>query len=192
MTDNAEWGPLAGLIGEWEGDSGLDLSWHNVEGELGETPYREKVSLKPFGPVDNGTQSLYGLDYRMAAWRGTEENPFHTEVGYWLWDAAAGEVMRCFVVPRGSTLIAGGTAKPGDKSFSLEAVVGSEVYGILSNKYLAEKARTKKYTCTVTINDDGTWSYDECTFYDHAIGGEIAHTDRNMLHRVGDQPSSRG
>jgi hypothetical protein len=192
MTDNAEWGPLAGLIGEWEGESGLDLSWHNVEGELGETPYREKVSLKPFGPVDNGTQSLYGLDYRMAAWRGTEENPFHTEVGYWLWDAAAGEVMRCFMVPRGSTLIAGGTAAPGDKSFSLEAVVGSEVYGILSNKYLAEKARTKKYTCTVTINDDGSWSYDECTTYDHAIGGEIAHTDRNTLHRVGDEPSSRG
>jgi len=192
MTEYAEWGPLAGLVGEWEGDGGLDISWHNVEGELGETPYREKVSMKPFGPVDNGTQSLYGLDYRMAAWRGSEENPFHTEVGYWLWDGAAGEVMRCFMVPRGSTLIAGGTAAAGDTSFALEATVGSEVYGILSNKYLAEKARTKKYTCTVTINDDGTWSYDECTNYDHAIGGEIAHTDRNTLHRVGEEPSSRG
>jgi hypothetical protein len=191
MTDYAEWGPLAGLVGEWEGDGGIDISWHNVEGEIGETPYREKVSLKPFGPVDNGTQSLYGLDYRMAAWRGTEENPFHTEVGYWLWDAAAGEVMRCFMVPRGSTVLAGGTAKPGDGTFSMEAVVGSEVYGILSNKYLAEKARTKKYTCTITVGD-GTWSYDENTLYDHAIGGEVAHTDRNTLHRVGDEPSSRG
>jgi hypothetical protein len=191
MADNAEWGPLAGLIGEWEGDGGIDISWHNVEGELGETPFREKVSLKAFGPVDNGTQSLYGLDYRMAAWRGTEENPFHTEVGYWLWDAAAGEVMRCFMVPRGSTLIAGGTAKPDDKKFSMEAVVGSEAYGILSNKYLAEKARTKKYTCTITVEGD-TWSYDETTTYDHAIGGEVAHTDRNTLHRVGDEPSSRG
>jgi hypothetical protein len=179
------------MIGEWEGDSGLDLSWHNVEGELGETPYREKVSLKPFGPVDNGTQSLYGLDYRMAAWRGTEENPFHTEVGYWLWDAAAGEVMRCFMVPRGSAVLAGGSAKPGDTTFSMEAVVGSEVYGIVSNKYLAEKARTKKYTCTITVGD-GTWSYDENTLYDHAIGGEVAHTDRNTLHRVGEEVSSRG
>ena len=191
MTDYAEWGPLAGLVGEWEGDGGIDISWHNVEGEIGETPYREKVSLKPFGPVDNGTQSLYGLDYRMAAWRGTEENPFHTEVGYWLWDAAAGEVMRCFTVPRGTTLIAGGIAQPDDTTFSMEAVVGSEVYGILSNKYLAEKARTKKYTCTITI-DGATWSYDETTTYDHAIGGEVAHTDRNSLHRVGDEPSSRG
>ena len=94
MTEYAEWGPLAGLVGEWEGDNGLDISWHNVEGELGETKFREKVSMKPFGPVANGTQSLYGLDYRMAAWRAGEENPFHTEVGYWLWDGAAGEVMR--------------------------------------------------------------------------------------------------
>jgi hypothetical protein len=184
MTDYAQWGPLAGLIGEWEGDDGLDISWHNVEGELGETKFREKVSMKPFGPVDNGTQHLYGLDYRMAAWRAGEENPFHTEVGYWLWDGDTGEVMRCFMVPRGSTLIAGGTANAGDTSFDLEATVGSEVYGILSNKYLAEKARTKQYTCTVEIEGPDAWSYSECTTYDHAIGGTVAHTDVNRLRRV--------
>ena len=181
---NEEWGPLAGLIGEWEGDQGVDFSFHNVEGEVGETKYREKVSMKPFGPVDNGTQHLYGLDYRMAAWRGDEENPFHTEVGYWLWDGATGEVMRCFMVPRGSVAIAGGTAKASDKSFNLEATLGSVTYGILSNRYLDEKAKTTKYTCTVTVNGD-TWSYDETTAYTHAIGGEIAHTDRNTLRRVG-------
>ena len=128
----------------------------------------------PFGPVDNGTQQLFGLDYRMAAWRGDEEDPFHTEVGYWLWDAAAGQVMRCFMVPRGSTVLAGGDAAPGDTSFTMTATVGDEVYGILSNRYLAEKARTREYTCTVTVIDADTWSYEECTTYDHAIGGTIA------------------
>ena len=57
--------------------------------------------MKPFGPVQNGSQTLFGLDYKTAMWRGDEENPFHTEVGYWLWDAATGEVLRGFVVPRG-------------------------------------------------------------------------------------------
>jgi len=184
MAENAEWGPLAGLIGEWEGDDGLDVSYHNVEGEVGETKYREKVTMKAFGPVDNGTQSLYGLDYRMAAWRAGEEDPFHTEVGYWLWDAAAGEVMRCFMVPRGSTLIAGGRADATDTSFTMQATLGSETYGILSNKYLAEKARTRTYTCNVTIEGPDAWSYDECTSYDHAIGGSVAHTDTNRLRRV--------
>ena len=81
------------------------------------TPYLEKVTFKkPFGPVDNGKQSLYGLDYKSAMWRGSEDNPFHTEVGYWLWDGATGEVMRGFVVPRGITVLAGGTAKADDTS----------------------------------------------------------------------------
>jgi hypothetical protein len=32
---------------------------------------------------------------------------------------------------------------------------------------------------------DGAFSYDSCTTYVHATGGEIAHTDRNTLRRVG-------
>ena len=61
------------------------------------TPYLEKLTFKQFGPVDNGRQHLYGLDYKTAMWRGSEDNPFHTEVGYWLWDAATGEIVRGFV-----------------------------------------------------------------------------------------------
>ncbi|HET9728927.1 MAG TPA: heme-binding beta-barrel domain-containing protein [Acidimicrobiia bacterium] len=183
MGANSEWGPLAGLIGEWEGDQGLDVSFHNVEGELGETKYLEKVSMKPFGPVDNGSQHLYGLDYRMAAWRNDEENPFHTEVGYWLWDGATKQVMRCFMVPRGSTVLAGGTAEPDATTFRMEATNGDTTYGILENKYLAEKAHTTRYVCTVNITGD-SWNYDELTSYQHAIGGDIAHSDRNTLRRV--------
>ena len=67
---NEEWGPLAALIGTWESDyAGMDVSYHNEEGKVGDTPYREKTIFKPFGPVDNGEQQLYGLDYRTAAWR---------------------------------------------------------------------------------------------------------------------------
>ena len=51
---------------------------------------------------------------------GHEENPFHTEVGYWLWDAATGEVLRGFVVPRGITVLAGGTAAADATEFTLQ------------------------------------------------------------------------
>ncbi len=183
MTSDNLWGPLAGLVGEWEGDHGIDVSFHNAKGGVHETPYRERITMASFGPVDNGAQHLYGLDYRMAAWRIGEESPFHTEVGYWLWDAAAGQVMRCFMVPRGTTLLAGGTARATDTTFSLEANVGSETYGILSNKYLAERARTTKYTCRVSVEREA-FSYESCTTYTHGVGGEIAHTDRNTLRRL--------
>ncbi len=183
MANDSAWGPLAALIGEWEGDRGVDVSFHNAAGRVGETKYRERVTMEAFGPVDNGAQHLYGLDYRMAAWRFGEESPFHTEIGYWLWDADAGHVVRCFMVPRGVTVLAGGKASATDSTFSLEANVGDEIHGILSNPYLAAKARTTKYTCKVSV-EGGAFTYDSCTTYVHATGGVIAHTDRNVLRRV--------
>jgi gamma-glutamyltranspeptidase len=53
-----------------------------------------------------------------------------------LWDPKAKQVLRCFLVPRGVAVIAGGTAEPNAKSFALSADVGSETYGICSNKFL--------------------------------------------------------
>jgi hypothetical protein len=183
MTDTSAWGPLAGLIGTWEGNEGLDISYHNAHGQVRETPYREHISMDPFGPVANGAQMLYGLDYRMAAWRPGEDSPFHTEIGYWLWDAEDGQVIRCFLVPRGTAQLAGGPSSANASSFALEANIGSETYGILSNRYLAAKARTIKYTCQVSVAD-GVFSYESTTTYLHCVGGEIAHTDRNSLRRV--------
>lgn len=177
-------GPLAGLVGTWEGADGLDVAFHNATDAVGDTPYRERTVFNPFGPVDNGRQCLYGLDYRMAAWRGDEVDPFHTEVGYWLWDAGAGQVMRCFVVPRGSMVLAGGPASADAKTFTMTAEVGSETYGILSNEYLATAARSTRYEVTITVGD-GTWSYEQTTVVDISkLGRVLAHTDRNTLRRV--------
>src|SRR5436853_2484777 len=155
-----EWGPLDALAGDWEGEGGLDTAYSNSKGEVIATPYLEKLSMKPFGPVENGSQVLYGLDYKTAMWRGDEDNPFHTEVGYWLYDGATGEVMRGFVVPRGITVLAGGTAAADATSFQLSARPGDANYSIGENKYLTQHASTLSYDVTITINDDGSWSYD--------------------------------
>ena len=66
----------------------------------------------------------------------------------------------------------------------LEANCGAEDYGILSNKYLAENARTSKFSCTIQIVDDNNWSYDEMSVYNHVIAGEVGHRDTNTLRRV--------
>jgi len=58
-----EWGPLQALIGEWEAEGGLDTAYSHDRHEVVATPYREKLTMKPFGPVANGRQSLYVLDY---------------------------------------------------------------------------------------------------------------------------------
>jgi hypothetical protein len=140
--------------------------------------------MKSFGPVDNGSQNLYGLDYKSAMWRGDQDNPFHTEVGYWLWDAATGEVMKGFVVPRGITVLAGGTADAKATEFKLKAALGDAQYNIGENKYLAKNASSLSYEVTITIGD-GTWSYDEITMLRmNEFDEPFAHTDHNTLRRV--------
>jgi hypothetical protein len=180
-----EWGPLGALAGEWEGDGGLDTAFSHAAGKVLGTPFREKCSLKPFGPVDNGSQHLYGLDYKSAMWRGDEDNPFHTEVGYWLWDAATGEVMKGFVVPRGITVLAGGIAAADATEFTLKATQGGAQYAIGENQYLAKNASTLSYEVTITVGEE-MWSYDEVTMLRmNEFDEPFAHTDHNTLRRVG-------
>jgi hypothetical protein len=181
----SEWGPLEHLIGDWEGEGGLDSALSHSKGEVLSTPYLEKLTMKPFGPVDNGSQSLYGLDYKSAMWRGDEENPFHTEVGYWLWDGDANQVMRCFVVPRGIVVIAGGTAAADATKFELAARLGSPTYGITENLYLSARASTTDYAATIEAHTDGSWSYAEVTTLRMKEFAEpFLHTDHNRLYRV--------
>ena len=183
----SEWGPLEQLIGEWEGEGGLDSAFSHSKGEVLATPYLEKVTMKPFGPVDNGSQSLYGLDYKTAMWRNNEDIPFHTEVGYWLWDAAAGEVLRGFVVPRGITVLAGALGVAADAtSYTLTAKLGDPHYGISENAYLREKASSLAYKVTITANPDDTWSYaEETTLQMAEFADPFPHTDSNTMHRTG-------
>ena len=71
------------------------------------------------------------------------------------------------------------------RSFHLEAEIGSETYGILSNRYLHDSYKTKRYTLDVAVNDDGTFSYVEDTQLWIPVKQEIFHhTDQNTLARV--------
>ena len=72
------WGPLAKLAGQWTGDQGRDFSYSYSEKNDTENLYREEITFDPFGPVDNGQQSLFGLDYRMKAWRIGADDFFRT------------------------------------------------------------------------------------------------------------------
>jgi len=180
-------GPLTPLVGDWEGDVGVDLSYHNKEDETAETGYFEKAWFRPIPIVENGKQTMQGLNYGMTAWRHGEEamDPFHDEVGYLLWEVATGQVMRCFAVPRGIALLAGGSAKPGDKILRLKAEPGSTSYGLVQNKHLLERAKLGTFESVFTFNDDGTFSYaSDLVLELAAIGKKMHHTDRNTLHRT--------
>lgn len=177
-------GPLDALAGVWEGDKGDDTAPADDRGT--ETNlFRERIVFEPFGPVTNHEQILYGLRYATTAWRLKEDSPFHEERGYWMWDGAARQVLRCFTIPRGIVVLAGGTAEPSAKSFELYAEVGSQTYGICSNRFLDEEFQTVRFDLKVTVHSADSWSYEEDTQI--RIKGQSAlfhHIDKNTLTRV--------
>jgi hypothetical protein len=180
-------GPLTPLVGEWEGDLGVDLSYHNTDDETGHTTYFEKAVFKPIPVQENGQQVLWGLNYSMTAWRHGEEamDPFHDEIGFLLWDKTNGQVIRNVVFGRGIAILAGSDAAVGDRILHFNATPGDPCYGILQNRYLLDRAEIKGFTSSFTLNDDGTLSYtSDLVLRLAATGTEMHHTDENTLRRV--------
>ena len=178
-------GPLAPMAGIWEGTRGTDIAPKAAGARTQE--FFERIELHPVDPGNNGPQLLYALRYHTRMTKPGEIGTYHDQVGYWLWEPATETVMHSLTIPRGQTVLAAGKARADDRSFTLRAERGSTAYGICSNPFLEEAFRTDSFTITVTINDDGTWSYDEDTVM--MIQGQsepFHHRDRNTLSRVGD------
>jgi len=179
----AQLGPLAPLAGVWEGQGGVDVA--PKRGGPRTQAYFERISLQPVDPGNNGPQVLYALRYHTWMCKPGESGTYHDQVGYWLWEPATETVMHSLTIPRGQTVLAVGKAAPDAKTFTLTATRGSTDYGICSNPYLETNFRTDSFTITVTVHDDGTWSYEEDTVM--TITGQdepFHHRDANRLTRV--------
>ncbi len=173
-------GPLTPIAGVWQGTTGADAH-PDADGTMRNT-YVERYELQPIDRQTNGPQLFYGLRYHTHIVKPGEAETFHDQVGYWLWEPATHAVTLTLGIPRGQVLLAGGTAEPDATEFEVRATVGSEVYGILSNPYLDQAFRTLSYRMTVTVNPDGTWSYDEEGVLAIPNRNEpFSHTDHNTL-----------
>ncbi len=190
----ANLGPLTGMAGIWEGTRGVDIK-PKADGPRSQD-YVERIELQPIDPQTNGPQLLYGLRYHTHITKPGLTKTYHDQVGYWLWEPATGAVIHTLTIPRGQTAMATGTAAPDARTFTLSAERGSTVNGICSNPFLEHAFRTDSFTITVTIGDDGTWSYEEDTvLIIPGVDEPFHHTDVNHLRRVGDptpNPLMRG
>ncbi|HVX21575.1 MAG TPA: heme-binding beta-barrel domain-containing protein [Acidimicrobiales bacterium] len=179
----ANLGPLAPMAGTWEGLKGSDQ--HPVADGLEANAFVEHYDLQPIDRQTNGPQLFYGLRYHTHITKPGEAETFHDQVGYWLWEPAAQAVTLTLAIPRAQVLLASGPATADATDFELTATVGSEVYGILSNPFLDQAFRTLSYRIHVTINDDGTWSYEEEGVLQIPDRDQpFSHIDRNTLTRV--------
>ncbi|HEX4924169.1 MAG TPA: heme-binding beta-barrel domain-containing protein [Bdellovibrionales bacterium] len=177
-------GPLAALVGVWEGDKGDDIAPSDSRG-VERNSYRERITFEQVGPVQNHEQSLNVLRYSTKATRLGETDSFHEELGYWSWEPRTQEVMRSFLIPRGIALIAGGKAEMDARQFRLIATSGSCTFGICVNPFLDREFKILSYTLDLKVLDENTFAYEEDTVLQ--IQGQkepFHHRDKNTLKRV--------
>jgi hypothetical protein len=179
----ANLGPLRPMAGVWEGTNGSDQ--HPVVEGTGKDTFVEHYELHPIDRQTNGPQLFYGLRYHTHITRPGDPETFHDQVGYWLWEPAAQAVTLTLGIPRAQALLASGPAEADATEFELRATGGSETHGILSTPFLYEAFRTLSYRIRVTINGDGTWSYEEEGVLQIPGREEpFSHIDRNTLTRI--------
>lgn len=185
MSDE-KYGPLEFLIGEWS--SGKDWTGENrapdPKREEENTKFRQVMTFTPIDDVKNHEQVLSVLRYSTTAWEEEDEDPFHEEVGYWIWDAENKQVMKTFTIPRGVSVNAGATCEANSKKFKVEAKVGSNTYGVCSNLFLDKEFKTVSYEIEIEQLDDNSFSYDEDTQLKiKGREGVFHHTEKNIMKR---------
>ena len=181
----ANLGPFTGMAGIWTGKRGLDIN-PKADGPEKQA-FIEHMECQPIDAQTNGPQLFYGLRYHTRIVKPDDPETFHDQVGYWLWEPATGDIIQTLTIPRGQTAMAVGKAAPDAKRFRLRAERGSMTNGISSNPFLEHAFRTDSYEIEVTINDDGSWSYEQETVLIIPDRSEpFAHTDRNTLRRIGE------
>jgi hypothetical protein len=176
-------GPLRSMAGIWEGQRGLDVK-PKAEGPKKQV-YIEHIELQPIDPQTNGPQLLYGLRYHTHVVKPDQIGTYHDQVGYWLWEPATDTVIHTLAIPRAEIVMAVGKASKDAKEFELVATHGSDSFGIRSAPFLDYAFKTVEFRIRISINSDGTWSYDEDTVL--MIRGKpdlFHHTDRNTLTRL--------
>ncbi len=184
MSDESiEYGPLAGLIGTWAGDKGIDIA-PDPDGKE-ENPYYETIVFEGVGYATNAEkQRLTAVRYLQVVRRKTDDQVFHDQTGYWLWDAEQQCVMQSLAIPRAVCLLAGGTASTdgdGNVCLSVESKHDDDAWSVVQSPFMHAKAKTLSFKHAITLAKDEL-HYAETTMVD-IYGNVFEHTDTNTLAR---------
>jgi len=180
------YGPLAGLIGIWKGDKGLDIAPEPSGTE--NNPYYETITFEAIGDVENAeTQTLAILFYTQIASRKSNDEVFHHQSGYWTWDAETGVITQSFSIPRGVSVVASGRVLDSDDipAHVVKIEVSAEESGfdggIAQSTFMQKNARTNTFSQILALDGD-TLSYEQTTMLD-IYHKTFEHTDNNTLTR---------
>ena len=180
-----DYGPLEQLLGTWKGDQGVDIA-PEPDGEEN-NPYYETITYEDIGDLSNAEeQKLAAVYYRQLVRRKSNDNVFHDQTGYWIWDGASKTVMHSFVIPRAVSVVAGGTYNgevddQGRAVLELSAKLGDPDWSITQSPFMSRKASSMEFRQKVSVGE-GKMTYSQTTVVD-IYGKKFDHTDDNELSR---------
>jgi len=183
---DVDYGPLHQLLGTWKGDQGTDVA-PEPDGEEN-NPYYETITYEDIGDLSNAEeQQLAAVYYRQIVKRKSNDEVFHDQTGYWIWDAANSTIMHSFVIPRAVSVVAGGvytgaTDDEGRVVLELSAKLGDPGWGIVQSPFMSKKASSLEFSQKVTVGG-AKMAYAQTTLVD-IYGKVFDHTDDNTLTRV--------
>ena len=179
------YGPLAALIGTWQGDKGMDVSPEPDGTE--ESPYYETIIFEAAGDVTNAEdQTLTIVRYHQVVTRKSNDEVFHDQIGYWTWDAASKTIAESVNIPRVVAVLAGGTFE-GDVSgaeivLEVAAKKNDPDWGIIESPFMRDRASTLAFEHRIQLAGD-SMKYRELTTLE-IYGRNFDHTDANELTRT--------
>lgn len=184
MANNTvNYGPLEGFIGSWSGNKGLDIAPDKNDIKE-ENPYYETITFEGAGYANNAEkQLLAAVRYHQVVRRKSDDQVFHDQTGYWMWDKAENTIMQSIVIPRGLALLAGGEAKKNGNAVTLNVScdVKDDAWSVVQSPFMHKNAKTTAFKQTMTLNAN-TIEYSETTMLE-IYGGNFEHIDANVLTR---------
>ena len=180
-----DYGPLIELIGIWKGDKGIDVAPEMDGTEI--NPYYETITFTAVGTATNAeSQILSAVHYRQIVRRKSNDEVFHDETGYWMWDPNTEIIMHSLVIPRAICVLAGGKYT-GERNtedrvmLEVKASLNDDNWKIIQSPFMQENARATSFRQNIIVGN-GVLSYLETTIVE-IYGKVVEHTDQNELIR---------
>lgn len=179
--------PLNRFIGVWEGDQGADVApaqkKTGATGSAAVSPFYERLEISAGPAATNASeQDLEALTVRQKVFRKSDQQQFHDQVGYLIWDKKNAKVIYSFCVPRGVCVSAEGNLDKKDE-FSV-----STKTAIAETEFMRQNAKTEAFSMGMTVKPDNTLSYSQITAL-NIYGKAFSHADSNVLRKVADKPA---
>ncbi len=183
MSDEGvvDYGPLAGLVGTWYGDKGVDIAPEPNDTER--NPYYETIVFTQAGDVDNAeSERLVILHYHQIVTRKSTDLVFHNQTGYWMWNPATNEILHTLTIPRAVCVVAsGGYQQSEDDGIVIEVSTEGDFPAVAESAFMHKHATTKSFAMRLQQVNGGL-IYRMTTMLD-IYGREFEHTDMNRLQR---------